>query len=226
MKIGIFGDSFATKYSTDQIWWRLLQTKYNHEVECFGESGSSIMYSIRKLFAHSYQFDFQILCLTTVGRYSVALDQSNTKFLHLHQTDVNNKTLSPENQQRLQILEQYKKIISDQWEEILIGTALVNFLLEKFPNLMIIPCFNCPLDRQFNLFKISQMELNFYFPGLESEKIFAKYADLRPAHLTNQNNEILADQIDKNLHPGIFQIEPSLFVQPSEHVDKYFKVLK
>jgi len=35
MKIGVFGDSFASN-SGREIWWKYLETDYGHNVECFG----------------------------------------------------------------------------------------------------------------------------------------------------------------------------------------------
>ena len=50
MKIGVFGDSYADKTQDELlIWWGILKQTTGHDVECFGESASSIMFSAKKM---------------------------------------------------------------------------------------------------------------------------------------------------------------------------------
>ena len=56
MKIGVFGDSFAEK-NAKKIWWQFLQN-YGHEVTCFGEGGSSIVWSAKQIIDAKNDFDF------------------------------------------------------------------------------------------------------------------------------------------------------------------------
>ena len=58
MKIGVFGDSFADK-NAEKIWWQFLQN-YGHEVTCFGESGSSIVWSAKQIINAKNDFNFII----------------------------------------------------------------------------------------------------------------------------------------------------------------------
>ena len=44
MKIGVFGDSFADSKTPKDIWWKYLANDYQHNVECFGEFGSGLVF--------------------------------------------------------------------------------------------------------------------------------------------------------------------------------------
>lgn len=226
MRIGIFGDSFALQHSPDTVWWKQLRDSHNHEVISFGEGGSSFMYSTRMLYAHAYKFDFQILCLTSTGRYSVPLDDHNLTFIHSNKTQVDDPSLSWGANEKLKVLKKYKELIYDPWEENLTNKALCFYLLDQYPNLMIIPCFPAPLNKAFSLFDISTKEMSVYFPNVDPANVFKKYADLRPGHMTPENNKILAELINKNLTPGIFQTDINFFQTPQGPVEQHFKAIQ
>jgi hypothetical protein len=56
--------------------------------------------------------------------------------------------------------------------------------------------------------------------------VFEKYADLRPGHMTPENNKILAELINKNLTTGIFQTDINLFQTPLGPVEQHFKAIR
>jgi hypothetical protein len=127
---------------------------------------------------------------------------------------------------KIECLKKYKELIYDPWEENLINKALCFYLLDQYPNLMIIPCFPAPLNQTFSLFDISTKEMSVYFPNVAPANVFEKYADLRPGHMTPENNKILAELINKNLTPGIFQTDINLFPTPLGPVEQHFKAIR
>lgn len=46
---------------------------------------------------------------------------------------------------------------------------------------------------------------------LNIPEIYQQYYDLRPGHISSQNQQILADLLNTNLEPGIFQTQFEYF---------------
>jgi hypothetical protein len=207
MKIGIFGDSYAEKTSGDSAWWRLLQKKHGHTVASYGTGGSSILYSVQLLRQHHTDYDFNIWCMTTPGRFSIPIPYTKEYFHSTRFMNTQGDMCSPIDhrvQVYIDLCREYLKHIFDWQDETLIGQALANYMLDQIPNLLIIPCFNVPINNGFNLYELCEKELQALFPTQSVPDIYKKYQDKRDCHLTGVNNEILSDVITKNLKPGIF----------------------
>lgn len=226
MKIGVFGDSYAEKkyqhFAEPVIWYNFLNTEYGHTVECFGESGSSILFSAELIKQHSKNYDLNIWCVTTPGRFSLPHKIGDGSF---HITTASDRC--PSNDIELitkhKICTDYLKYIFDWTTENLVSKALVSFIQQECPNLLIIPCFPPPLEAEFNLYNLCEQETNFYFPNQSIPEVYEKYIDLRPGHLTVNNQKILAKLINDNLISGVFQTSYSNFVQPQISINNAFK---
>jgi hypothetical protein len=80
---------------------------------------------------------------------------------------------------------------------------------------MIIPGFRDIVpNTEFNLRDLSDWELSHYLDQSGVDNFYRKYVERRPAHLTDKNNRILAELINQNLQPGIFQTQYSNFAVP------------
>lgn len=206
MKIAVFGDSYAEKHSKECAWWRRLEIDHGHQVISYGEGGSSILYSASLLQQHSHNYDFNIWCMTTPGRFSVRLPNNK----HFHSTAFMNTqgclTGSPNKdyQNLIDICQNYLKYIFDDDAENLVGQAIAEYFLSNTSNLLIIPCFIVPLKSEFNLYEVGTRELKPFFPGKQVHEIYEKYYDKRTCHLTEKNNAILAELVSLELKPGIF----------------------
>lgn len=227
MKIGVFGDSYAEKNyqdsSTPIIWYSFLKN-YNHTVECFGESGSSILFSAELIKKHYQNYDLVIWCLTTPGRFSLPHTVNDRSY---HVTTANDTCTSKDFEiiTKHKVCVEYLKYIFDWESENLVSKSLVLYLQSVCKNLLIVPCFPPPLNADFNLYKLCEWEADFYFPGQSIPEIYQKYQDLRPGHITEENQKILAELINDKLTPGIFQTDYSNFIQPTLPIDKVFQKL-
>ena len=219
MKIGVFGDSYAEKTSSlDKIWWGILQEKYRHEITVYGESASSIMFSFNLIKENAAKYDMVIWCLTQPGRISLEFED---RYYHFNRAS--NFDHAP------QFVSRKFKAFTTWWDnlvnwddESIIGQALVKYLQQQVPNLIIIPCFDSPLETNFNLYQLYLNETEHYFPSVPIEKVIQKYSDHRKGHLTPTSHRILAQLINNNLSPGIFQTSYSNFVTPVEVFDTIF----
>jgi hypothetical protein len=231
MKIGIFGDSFCNKNRLDsdppEIWYNFLQTDYGHSVDCFGEAGSSILFSANLIQQRAADYDLVIWCVTIPGRFSFPAAPEfitwQASAYHVTSTsDVCNvKDIDLANKHQAAI--DYLKHIFDWPTDEFVGRAIVSYMQTLFPNIMIIPCFPGPLNAKFNLYDLSQREIDFYFPGKDCTEIFQNYFDMRVGHLTLDHHKVLAQLINDNLEPGTFQTDYDNFSDPTIPRDDIFK---
>lgn len=222
MKIGVFGDSYANKRANpSEIWWGILGSNFDHNIDCYGESASSIMFSAKKVLEYYKEYDLVIWCLTQSGRKTVSW---RDKTIHFSLgTDFSNHPDEELRRKWLTFVDYWHSGLLDwDWEEKIIGKALVKYLMDECKNLMIIPCFKDPLECDFNLFDLSKREVAFYFGPTMAEIYWEKVMDLRCGHLSPTNQNILAQQINQHLKPGIFQTDYSFFSDPIEPVEKLF----
>lgn len=227
MKIGVFGDSFAERNSSPKIWWQCLKRNHNHQVESFGAGGSSILYSAKLIEKNYHNYDFIIWCFACQGRISFEISKEENNYFHY---SLGNKRLlndvSLEIQKKIQICNEYTKYFYDGDDDMLVSNALANYFLSKYKNLMIIPCFRYPLNLDFNLYILSSKEIQSLFPGQTYETILQKYNDTRPGHLSAENSAILADIVNRQLQPGIFQTDYSNFKTPVGVIEDFFSKRK
>jgi hypothetical protein len=224
MKIGVFGDSFCSKARVDSpepvIWYNFLTTEYGHTVDCFGEAGSSILFSAQLIEQHASKYDIVMWCVTTPGRFSFV---DNNGAYHVTSTTDQCRSTNIDLVKKHQASVDYLKYIFEWPTESFIARAIVSHLQTKFSNIMIIPCFLSPLETKFNLYDLSQKEIDFYFPGKNCTEIFQNYFDMRVGHLTIDHHKILAKLVNNNLSPGIFQVDYKEFPDPTIPLDDIFK---
>lgn len=220
MKIGIFGDSFAHKDWKQRIWWRELATM-GHDITSYGEGGSSILFSALHVDKYAENYDFNIWVVSAPGRISFVREHSDN-FLHAiaparATTWTSHTDFTPLEERKLNAVKEWFVYLMDFEQETLIGESVARWLLAKHKNLMLVPGFSQPLsDTTFNLRAVSDWELTAYLSDSEIKKFYDNYIDQRAAHLSDENNKILAELINQNLNPGsIFQTEYSNFRIPT-----------
>ena len=220
MHIGVFGDSFAG-YNRD-MWWRVLEQQFGHTVTSHGADGSSIEYSAELLEKYNDQYDFVIWCLTFPGRASI---RTTDGYFHAgNLTGAQKRKELSELDIKINASIAYANHVYDSHDANRIYRAAAHGFLKQYPHLMIVPCFDYPLNQKFDLFSLSKIEASHFFPGVPYADVVSMYCDLRSGHLTPGNNKILAQLINNNLKPGIFQTEYSNFPLPTLPLQAMFKI--
>ena len=210
MKIGVFGDSFADK-NAEKIWWQFLQN-YGHEVTCFGESGSSIVWSAKQILNAKNDFDFIIWCVTSPNRITVWQRANFTeKYVHVQGTDQKFHS-DPEIQKKIDATEKFIQIAMDEPDREFVAKCVVEHVKTQVPDMLLIPCFAMPLfdsveNAGFNLFELFEKETKCFPPS--------KYFDVREGHLRESTHAVLAEEISKSLHAGIFSTDYVRFLTPN-----------
>lgn len=212
MKIGVFGDSFADKHSKD-IWWQYLGSVHGHDVTSFGENGSSLPFSADLIDYHQQHFDKIIWCATSVNR--ITFWHNNKAYHNTGQGRVAS-TSDIELNKKSDIVHQYLTQVFDFHFQEMLGHALVKFMLQKYPHLTVIPCFETPMYFQqepgFNLYELCRLEIEHCFPGQDPVDVILSPRDRRSGHLTKTNQKILARLINDNLDSSIFSTAYDNFV--------------
>lgn len=230
MKIGVFGDSYA-KWRLDNeetyIWWTHFQELIpGCQVTSYGCPGSSIDYSLHELLENHQRYDFVIWCVTGCFRRGAFIDGQWYHFQQ-HGPNKNQLTSKPE-------LPKSKSHVHDEMYAMFKYTwqhqewrykACVDYALKTMPHLMVIPCFEQPLETGFCLTDISRWEWNHYFPDLDFSHLHKTHKDLRHGHLTRKNQRILAELIANDLKPGIFHTDLKHFQLPDQPIEECFSPL-
>ena len=227
MKIGVFGDSYADYAhvgTSTPIWYNFLAQEHGHEIACWGEAGSSILFSADLIRQHAREYDLAIWCLTTPGRFSFK-DNRGKKNVHVSSSQDRCSVIDYEAEKKHQACLDYLKYMFEWPTENFIGEAIVNLIQQQHDNVMIIPCFPPPLNAQFNLYHLCEWEAGFYFPGQTIPEIYQRYHDLRPGHIGAENQRILANLLSTELHPGVFQTTMDHFRPPTQPLEEMFEPL-
>ena len=226
MKIGVFGDSFAEK-NAKKIWWQFLQN-YGHQVTCFGEGGSSIVWSAKQIIDAKNDFDFIIWCVTSSNRITV-WHRANFTEKYVHVLGTGQKFHSdPEIQQKIDATEKFIQIAMDEPDREFVGKCVVEYVKTQVPNMLLIPCFPVPLydsieNAGFNLFELYQKETKYFFSSKSCYEVQTEYLDRRDGHLCESTHVVLAEEISKSLRPGIFTSDYDKFSKPNVSFDQIFK---
>jgi hypothetical protein len=227
MKIAVFGDSFVDRHHDHKSWWRLLETNHGHDVDCFGESGSSIVFSAKLILEHARNYDLIIWCVTAPGRFSIPT--SNGQYLHLAGYQPDSSILVDEEKSLIiNACNGFRKYVMHQDFENLEGKALVHYISTLHENVMTVPAFPPPVyvypeHIGFNLYTLSEKESQYFFPKKSLSDTLVDWTDIRTGHLTKANHKILAHVINNNLRPGIFSSGYDWIVPPDEELDACFK---
>jgi hypothetical protein len=159
--------------------------------------------------------------LTQSGRQTVYWEDKPVHFSF--GADFKNHPSKFVREQWLLFVDYWQSNLLDWDNERIIGKALTHYVSDLCKNVMIIPCFQDPLECNFNLFELSRREAEFCFGPTDAENFYSKYQDLRSGHLSITNQRILAEEIKTKLTPGIFQIDYSKFSDPETPQDQMFK---
>lgn len=216
MRIGVFGDSFVEK--TAHTWAGRLATQYGHHVSEFGESGSSLIWSAKQIDATAQQFDIVIWAMTNLPRLSVKKDNQWHHFTQFDQPCADDVELDI----KRRVFGQYLKYVHEWHDECWQWQHILQSMMAKWKNIMVVPCFHDPLHVDFCLYQLCEIEAQSYFPGQSIVDIYQKWQDLRPGHLSAINHDILAGEINSNLGPGIFQTDYERFVMPTDAPSVYW----
>jgi hypothetical protein len=206
MIIGIFGDSFATKWTwrpqgtpADQPAW-YEQLGQNHTVQTHSEPGAGLWWTWREFQKYHKDYERCIVVATAPNRLAIE-PVADRWWRHVGPGWVNQVlntgTITDDKElELLKSLEAWFTHVDQNYVSDVHNLLLDNMRsLRDSSSLTILPCFNESRrpPHETSLYNISQAEIDHY-------KIKEKHAnpwfyDVRTCHLSRENNRILAKKI-------------------------------
>lgn len=211
MKIGIFGDSFATSVSLvskqSGISWTRLLKNYGYQTRNFAEAASSLWWSYERFLKNYEKCDQIIFVVTSLGRVSSPKKIILSKYWHIAgMSNLEDNLKKYKSNFELKILNSMKDYFlyfqNDQQEKFLhnkIIEEIINKCNSDKKPLLLIPAYQDSVDFQ-NIFKmplvyITNKELRID-TGSDS---YVLEKSTRANHMSKHNNEILAKLVHEIL---------------------------
>jgi hypothetical protein len=235
MKLGIFGDSFATlttetTKNSEYAWFNILSNKLNYEVCTHGLSGTSIYQSYKKFLEHYKSYDKIIFVLSDVSRYTKFSNFERyeeplaiTSISRLENLRNHGTKLTLNDQRFLNHLEGYF-IVDDIEFKVDMARLMMHHMLELNKNTYFYAGFDGIIDdeipRQYTLHNIIDLQLK-YFKIKTSDFLKFKETPNMIAHMTHEYNEAFANVIHSKITTGKFDFsyfdQVKKIEQPSEY---------
>jgi hypothetical protein len=237
MKVAVFGDSWAkelgteNKLNTSPAWWSILSNTY--DLTNFGLSGSSTYYSYEKFEEVHNQFDKVIFIASTPGRIHLpnelkltSMHIGGTKRFQVTSLSDAENTLSFLQQRdpsattdisKLQAIVTYYSTVMNIKEQELINNMYQRMVKYIRGNDALV------IDSLPVLYPISKFETNHW--GIDLPTIFQQgFREHRKCHMSEENNVMLASEINTWLTTGEFNLTTEKFVIPRDDWTRYFVV--
>lgn len=229
MKIGIFGDSFASK---SRSWWRKdnylswvehLSLKY--DVTNYSEGGSSLFYSYSQLIKNHQKYQKIVLLVTNTGRLhlphaELVIHQHVPGYPHL--LNYKDRCLTTEHKILHESLMNYFIYIQNMNEESVKQRLLIEEIRRIRPDTLMIPCFDPPNACCMPEYNNSTLEDIALIDLKTKEWSEIKGPDNRHCHMNLENNKIFADKIEEWLISDNFKLDIKDFVVSEKPYEYYF----
>jgi hypothetical protein len=207
MKIGIFGDSFASvKYveNTTPTWVDILSTKY--DVTNHALPGSNLYYSIKLIKDNHLKYDKIILVVTEPGRIKISKwllskNDDGEQFVYgIKDHKITNKNnFNTSKKLAYEAAYQYFLYLKDFDYDNYIHSLMLDDVKSCIAknNFIIIPAFNNSLHNgnHSSMCQIFEKENTHW--NIDNETINRNYYDFRNCHMTAENNEIFATKAEE-----------------------------
>lgn len=234
--IGIFGDSFGVeaplyrhlgKHSNEDKIGKSWVSYYkelvpNATITSHALQGSCLYYSYEKFLNHRHKYDIIIFIFTSVGRVTKILDDgrelSCVNIEHAHR-GMKNYPKSSVEFRYYAAMENYFLYIQDDTKDKILWN-LMHKEITSYSNVFSIRAFG----DDNSLIRIHRAEDNVASDGMYFEERYnSGILDIRFNHITDNNNEILANDINEQMKSGKteFSLDLEKYKFEREHVDKF-----
>lgn len=217
MIIGIFGDSFGEPLNK-LSWTYILKNKYLFDVKNYALACTTTFWSYCKLQKYINEVDTVIFVLTEANRlYHPNDDYLNVCTLNTVHRQLNNNSISNSAREIYKAAEQYHLYLTDPCFNQFVQDQLIKeiTLLSQQHNkrLIIIPAFGSgvPYQTIFQnaLFDITRKEI---YTNFKDTTYRYENRNLRPNHLSKENNEQLASLVNKLINNSVEKITLDDFI--------------
>lgn len=220
VNVAIFGDSFSAKsYKAapgEEPWFEILKNKHGFNVTSYGKNGASNEYIFNQFYDNQPRYDYIIYISTAHGRFSlpphIPIPVENEFLRHnmpnIIEHHIRNSRSFPEKSvtKALESLLDYYSYLFDEHTASHVSRALTLYAKSIRPERSLF--LDIIQEDGVGLMDISTKELDY--AGLDLEDM-RKYSDIRNCHLSQRNNEILADKIANWIDTSEFELNVDHF---------------
>lgn len=174
------------------------------------------MFSVERLQEHAAKYELAIWCATMPGRLSFPTPYGPPWPRTWQHWRVTEPIISKDSrvQRKQQVYRDYYMELVDLEQDNFVNAAVIHHVMRTCPNVMVIPCFFPPLKLQFNLYDVTYHEMRPCFDSDDDCRNWHQnYHDARSGHLLPENHRLLAQLIQSDMKPGIFQADINQFAQ-------------
>lgn len=244
MTLGIYGDSFGTQFMPSnnyKFWIDDVSKKLNVEYKNYCEPASSLFYTYN-LFLKTHSLHDKIIFLITLPyRFTKPIKLSVRDF-HFHISGVHNivqirkryTNLTEIDKETLKLLEHWFVLMDDEFYKVS-HELIVNDIVNKRPDVIIIPCFRDSLTTdQFKMAGFEHFDCLNDLIQLQLQSLgvvnlnWEEYVDnlnILSGHLTPELNEILGQLVYSRIVNGKWGRFPTKQIKHEFPWDTYYTKL-
>ena len=218
--VAVFGDSFAARsYKAgpgEDPWFEILKNRYGFNVTSYGKNGASNEYIFNQFHDNHPRYDYIIYITTASGRFSLPSHihiPDENEYLRHNMPNImehhirNSRSFSDKSLTKsLEVLGDYYAYLFDEQTASHISKALTLYAKSIRPERSLF--LDIIQEDGVGLMDISKKELDYAGIDLEDMR---KYSDTRNCHISQRNNEILADKIANWINTSEFELNPDHF---------------
>jgi hypothetical protein len=232
MKIGIFGDSYGDDYN---LWpypysgvgpsWVDYLRNQNIEIENFSKGGTPLFYSYQRFISTYQEYDKVIFLVTAPGRIATPSDITRPEeyFSAISVEEFLKSCTDPATKIKLNaILDYFKYVKNDEFDEV-IHRLLIKDISNKHNDMLMIPCFvHSGIGNQLPLIAITRFEADFWNLKESTPCSDTEY-DARKAHMCEENNLMLGQEMYNWVKTGNYNLSRKNFKTPTKEFSHYFR---
>lgn len=247
MKIGVFGDSFATdkkfdKFNETPTWIDILNEK--HDVTIHAIRGSNLYYAVEQFIKFHEYYDKIVFIVTEPGRQQIAdwipLTTAEHKDMTRYRYVVGpaageyfvkmSEHISPGNfnlKAAYQTVVDYFKYMQMDHYDNYIHNLMCDDVLDIRSDTVMIPAFKISTnkvkkDSLIDIYLKENAAWGYHYMHLTPE-LSLNYTDRRNCHMTAENNAILAEKVEQWMNGEEVVIDVNDFATP---MNKEFYIVK
>jgi hypothetical protein len=220
--IGVFGDSYACRDEYHKASWvDVLENKFNHKIECYGHTSTSLFWSYKQFMKHKNKCSKIILSITTDNRlYTSSTEYPlGSLFTVERLLDGKYKPLQKNNPMYPAVLAAqgyYKYLLEPEycrWVQSKLLAEIIDICQKESKQLILMPMHRVDMYCQ-NIFTVSLHDITLK----ENHAQFGEHSfkqekkNERPCHMSEKNNLIMATLLNEILEGKQRKISLSDFV--------------
>lgn len=214
MKIGLYGDSFATSHIPDNpnSWYRILADRYNAELTTYAYGGTSVYWTYNNFLENYHKHDLNLVLITEPNRYTKKSVLPNAQYIpnlsNLELARSNLPNMTYEQKEFARDLEGWYKVSDEDFMQDMTD-LMIQDMKSRFLNTIVFPCFSnsftqdrnksMNMDNDVYLYKLCEYQTQQLKISDSKFSAMQEVKDTMCAHLGPELNKFLADVMYEGL---------------------------